>query len=59
MTSRKVVEDVPESTSAKDITELRERVVRLEVQVAEITKRVESLINYNHQLFDYLNRTAR
>jgi uncharacterized protein YceH (UPF0502 family) len=59
MTSRKGVENVPENGSARDIADLRERVVRLEVQVAELSKRVESLSNYNRQLFDYLNKPGR
>jgi uncharacterized protein YceH (UPF0502 family) len=40
----------------KEISELRERVVRLEIQVAELSKRVESLSNYSRQLFEYLSR---
>lgn len=59
MNSRKAAENMSENGSSKDITELRERIVRLEVQVTELSKRVESLSNYNRQLFDYLNKTSR
>jgi hypothetical protein len=59
MSSRKVVGGMPEDISARDMAELRERVVRLEVQMAEIAKRVEQLSSYNRQLFDYLNKSGR
>lgn len=42
-----------------ELTELRERVVRLEVQVAELTKKLESLTNYTRQLYEYLSRVNR
>jgi uncharacterized protein YceH (UPF0502 family) len=53
------VKNVPEDGSAKDMPDLRERVVRLEVQVAELSKRVESLSNYNHELYDYLTKPGK
>jgi len=43
----------------KDLADLRERVVRLEVQMAEIAKRVEAINNYTHQLYEYLNKLGR
>jgi hypothetical protein len=36
--------------------DLRERVVRLEVQVEDLIKRVDALQKYNRQLFEYLNQ---
>lgn len=59
MNSRTVVENVSGEGSARDIVDLRKRVVRLEVQVADLAKRVESLSNYSCQLFDYLNNASR
>ena len=50
-------EDFSEETYAKELADLRERIVRLEVQLAEVTKRVDALNNYTRQLFDYLNRS--
>lgn len=48
-----------EKSYDRDIAELKERVTRLEVQFAEIVKRVDGLSNYARQLFDYLNRISR
>jgi len=45
-----------EKSYERDIAELRERVIRLEIQLAELSKRVESLSNYSRQLFEYLSR---
>jgi len=45
-----------EKTYEKEIAELKERVIRLEIQLAELSKRVESLSNYSRQLFEYLSR---
>jgi uncharacterized protein YceH (UPF0502 family) len=45
--------------SEKDLSDLRERVVRLEVQVSEMNKRLESLSNYAKQLYEYLNKLGR
>lgn len=38
----------------QDLADLRERIVRLEVQVGELTKRVDGLTSYTRQLFEYL-----
>ncbi len=38
----------------QDMAALRERVVRLEVQITELTKRVDGLTSYTRQLFEYL-----
>ncbi|NWG08804.1 MAG: hypothetical protein HXX80_00570 [Nitrososphaerales archaeon] len=43
----------------RDIAELKERVTRMEIQLAEMTKRLDGLSNYTRQLFDYLNRMSR
>jgi len=40
----------------KEIMELRERVVRLEVKVEELTKRIDSIANYSKQLYEYLQK---
>ncbi|MCP8307783.1 MAG: hypothetical protein H3Z52_14840 [archaeon] len=45
-----------EKSYDRDIAELRERITRLEIQFAEIVKRVDGISNYTRQLFDYLNR---
>ena len=39
--------------------ELRERVLRLEIKMEEIQKKVDSLASYSRQLYDYLNRQQR
>jgi hypothetical protein len=49
-------EDLSDKTLERDLSDLRERVVRLEVQITEMTKRIEALNNYTHQLYEYLNR---
>jgi predicted nuclease with TOPRIM domain len=59
MKVKKVIEDLSEKTFERDLTELRERVVRLEVQLAEMNKRLESLSNYTRQLYEYLTRLSR
>jgi hypothetical protein len=48
-----------EGISGKDLADLRERVVRLEVQMAEITKRMETINSYTRQLYEYLNKQSR
>jgi hypothetical protein len=53
------VKDLSDKTIERDLTELRERVVRLEVQVAEMNKRMESLSNYTRQLYEYVTKTNR
>ncbi len=40
--------------SEQDLSAIRERVVRLEVQLGELTKRVDALNAYTRQLFEYL-----
>jgi len=57
MKDQKVVKDLPERSLEQDLADLRERVVRLEVQLAELTKRVDSLNSYTRQLYEYLSRT--
>lgn len=56
MKNQKVVEDLPERSVEQDLADIRERIVRLEVQLAEITKRVDGLTSYTRQLFEYLNK---
>ena len=51
-------EDVSDKSLEREVTELRERVVRLEVQVAEMTKRLEAMNTYTRQLYEYLNRLS-
>ncbi|MEM3383062.1 MAG: hypothetical protein QXL52_04535 [Nitrososphaerales archaeon] len=48
-----------EKSYDKDIAELKDRVTRLEIQFAEMIKRIDGLSNYTRQLFDYLNRMSR
>jgi hypothetical protein len=55
--NQKVVKDLPERSLEQDIVDLRERVVRLEVQLTEVTRRVDSLTSYTRQLFEYLNKS--
>jgi hypothetical protein len=55
--TQKVVKDLPERSLEQDLADLRERVVRLEVQLTEVTKRVDSLTSYTRQLFEYLNKS--
>jgi uncharacterized protein YceH (UPF0502 family) len=57
--ARAEAEDLSEKSPEKDLADLRERVVRLEVQVAEIAKRVEAINNYTRQLYEYLNKLGR
>jgi archaellum component FlaC len=42
--------------SDKEAKGLRERVTRLEVQVEELTKRVDNLSNYAKELYNYLQK---
>jgi len=39
-----------------DLTELRERIVRLEVRLEELNKRVDSLASYAKELYNYLQK---
>ena len=57
MKARKAVKNLSNETSAKDLSDLRERVVRLEVQLADIVKRLDSLNSYTRQLYEYLNKS--
>ena len=57
MRNQKVVKDLPERSLEQDLADLRERVVRLEVQLAEAIKRIDALNSYTRQLFEYLNRS--
>ncbi|MCJ7424514.1 hypothetical protein MUP01_09650 [Candidatus Bathyarchaeota archaeon] len=56
MRTRKVEGDLSDRSFEQDLSELRERIVRLEVQLAEVIKKVDGLSSYTRQLFDYLNR---
>lgn len=42
----------------KEVTELRERIVRLEVKVEDLTKRIDSIANYAKELYNYLQKQA-
>jgi hypothetical protein len=59
MKARKGVENLSDETSARDLGDLRERVVRLEVQLADVIKRLDSLNSYTRQLYEYLNKSTR
>jgi len=47
------------SLSEKEMTEIREKVVRLETKVQELTKRVDSISKYLRDLYDYLQKEYR
>jgi len=57
--SKGCVENLSEETSAKDLNDIRERVVRLEIQLADVVKRLDSLTSYTRQLYEYLNKSSR
>lgn len=38
--------------------ELRERIVKLELKIDELTKRVDNMQNYMKQLYTYLQETS-
>jgi predicted nucleic acid-binding Zn-ribbon protein len=59
MKTRKAVENVSDEISGKDLADIRERIVRLEVQLADVIKRLDNLSSYTRQLYDYLNRSSR
>lgn len=40
----------------KEVTDLRERVVRLEVKLEELTRRLDGIANYTKQLYEYLQK---
>jgi len=42
----------------KEVTDLRERVVRLEVKLEELTKRIDSLASYAKELYGYLQKQS-
>jgi len=43
-----------EEDIGKEVIALRERVVRLEVKVEELAKRVDGIANHSKQLYEYL-----
>jgi predicted RNase H-like nuclease (RuvC/YqgF family) len=48
---------MPEETDfRKEIGDLRERIIRLEVKLEETNKRIDSLAKYARDLYDYLQR---
>jgi chromosome segregation ATPase len=46
-----------EAEAGKEISELRERIVRLEVKVEELGKRLDNLSNYARELYNYLQKS--
>ena len=48
-----------EDEAGREISELRERVVRLEVKLEELGKRFDSLSNYTKELYNYLQKQSR
>jgi len=40
----------------KEVIDLRERVVRLEVKIEELNKRIDGFAKYMKDLYDYLQR---
>jgi len=40
----------------EEVTDLRERGVRLEVKLEELTKRIDSLASYAKELYNYLHK---
>ena len=47
-----------EEGTIREVTDLRERVVRLEVKLEELTKRIDSLANYTKELYGYLQKQS-
>jgi cell division protein FtsB len=45
-----------EDDNRKELAELRERIVKLEVKMEELTKRVDSIQNYTRELYNYLQK---
>jgi len=45
-----------EADVRKEISDLRDRVTRLEVKFEETTKRMDNLAKYARDLYDYLQR---
>lgn len=52
-------EDVSDKSIERELADLRERVVRLEVQMTEMSKKIDAMHNYTRQLYDYLNQQSR
>jgi len=52
-------EDLSDKTLERELSDLRERVVRLEVQMTEMSKKIEATHNYTRQLYEYLNQSSR
>lgn len=47
-----------EADIKKEIGELRERVIRLEVKIEELTKRFDKLSDYAKELYNYLQKQS-
>jgi predicted nucleic acid-binding Zn-ribbon protein len=45
-----------ESDLRKEVVDLRERVVRLEVKMEEVNKRLDGFAKYMKDLYDYLQK---
>jgi len=45
-----------EGNLKKEVTDLRERVVRLEVKIEEMNKRMDGFAKYMKDLYDYLQK---
>jgi len=45
-----------EAELKKEVTDLRERVVRLEVKIEEMNKRMDGFAKYMKDLYDYLQK---
>ena len=46
-------------SDTREVSELRERIVRLEVKVEDLTKRIDSLSNYTKELYEYLQKVRK
>ena len=46
-------------SDTREVSELRERIVRLEVKVEDHTKRIDSLSNYTKELYEYLQKVRK
>ncbi|MEM2118724.1 MAG: hypothetical protein QW840_01200 [Candidatus Bathyarchaeia archaeon] len=42
-----------------EIVELRERIMKLEIKLEELTKRVDSIANYMKELYKYLQQQPK
>ncbi|MEM1563827.1 MAG: hypothetical protein QW161_04055 [Candidatus Bathyarchaeia archaeon] len=47
-----------EENIRKEVMELRERIVKLEVKFEELAKRVDNLSTYARELYNYLQKQA-